>query len=90
VGKAGDKVPTVPIVVIFKDDMSPAQGFATEPMSKQTHNVVGLLPGQDGYSSYWDHSVGNLSGFDTVKDLTTAVANVKAKVPVIVNCPVVE
>jgi hypothetical protein len=90
VGKAGDKVPTVAIVVIFKDDMSPTQGFATEAGTKQTHNVVALLPGQDGYSSYWDHSVGMLSGFDTVKDLTTALANVKAKVPVIVNCPVVE
>jgi hypothetical protein len=83
------KVPTVPIVVIFKNDMSPAAGFATEADGVQTHNVVGLLPGQMGYSSYWDHSVGHLSGFDGVHDLASAEANVAAKAPVIVNCPVV-
>jgi hypothetical protein len=87
---ADNMIPTVPIYVIFKDDMSPAMGFATEAGSKQTHNVIALLPGQAGYSSYWDHSVGKLSGFDTVTDLASAEANVKAKAPVIVNCPVVE
>lgn len=85
---ADGSVPTSPIHVIFKNDMSPAMGFAAES-DGQTHNIVATLPGQPGYSSYWDHTVGNLSGFDTVKTLVAAQANVKAKAPVIVNCPVV-
>lgn len=86
---SGDKVPTSPIIVIFKNDMSPAEGFLTDDDGK-THNVVATLPGQPGYSSYWDHSVGKASGFDDVKDLKTALANVRDKAPVIVNCPIVE
>jgi hypothetical protein len=82
-------VPTADIVVIFKNGMSPADGFATEPGTEQTHNAVNLLPGQAGYSSYWDHDAGKLSGFATVTDFPTAKANVDMAIPVIVNCPVV-
>lgn len=82
-------VPTADIVVIFKNGMSPADGFATEPGTEQTHNAVNLLPGQPGYSSYWDHDAGKLTGFATVKDFPTAKANVDMAIPVIVNCPVV-
>ena len=89
---ADAKVPTEDIFVTFKNDKDPSGGFATETGSNQTHNVVGSLPGQDGYSSYWDHSVDNLAAFTNVKDLATAsdAANVKAKIPVIVNCPIVQ
>ncbi len=82
-------VPTADIVVIFKNGMSPADGFATEPGTEQTHNAVNLLPGQPGYSSYWDHDAGKLSGFATVTDFPTAKTNVDMPIPVIVNCPVV-
>lgn len=81
-------MPAIPIIVIFKNDKDPSEGFAADATG-QTHNVVALLPSDPGYTSFWDHSVGKLAGFDGVKDLPTAEANVAAKAPVIVNCPVV-
>jgi hypothetical protein len=85
---SGKAVPTSGIIVIFTDGMSPAKGFAAEP-DGQTHNALQTLPGQMGYSSYWSHMMGKLSGFDSVKDYPTAQANVSGPLPVLVNCPVV-
>ncbi len=86
----GGKVPVSPIIVIFHNNMSPAAGFEAEAGGK-THNVIATLPGQDGYSSLWNHSVGALAGFAGVHDYTSAVANIMAAdVGVDVNCPVIE
>lgn len=82
-------VPMPPIIVIFKNDATPAEGFATEPGTQQTHNVLGSLPGRPGYTSLWDHSLGNLSGFNSVTNMQTAMANIKMKLNLTVNCPVV-
>lgn len=82
------RVPTSGIVVIFKNDMSPAMGFQTES-NGMTHNVVQTAPGQAGYSSLWAHQRGNLAGFDGVHDWPTALANVGGPLPVNVNCPMV-
>jgi hypothetical protein len=87
---ADGKVPTSPIVVVFKNGMNPGMGFQTET-SGQTHNVVATLPGEEGYSSLWLHSFqGKLEGFDSVYDFASATANRGADLPnILVNCPVV-
>ena len=84
------KMPAIDLFVTFKNDMDAGEGFATEADGIQTHNVMELLPGQDGYTSYWTHFVEKLADFDTVKDLTTARATNPAEKPIVVNCPVVQ
>jgi hypothetical protein len=83
-----DTVPTSGIIVIFANDMNPDMGFAHDGTG-QTHNSLETVPGDPGYSSYWDHSMGSLTGFDGVTDFASATANISGKLPVIVNCPVV-
>ncbi|MGE3725783.1 MAG: hypothetical protein AB7I41_09540 [Candidatus Sericytochromatia bacterium] len=84
------KVPSSPIVVIFKNGKDPAMGFQSEA-SGRTHNVIATLPGETAYSSLWLHDFqGKLEGFEMVKDLATATANRGADLPdILVNCPVV-
>jgi hypothetical protein len=89
-GGASGAIPAIPIYVIFKNGADPSQGFATEPGTMQTHNVVAELPGNPGYSSLWDHYTAKLSAFAAVKDLASAQANEDMKIPVLVNCPVVD
>jgi hypothetical protein len=84
------EVPTSPIIVIFHDNASPAQGFEAESSGK-THNAIATLPGDPDYSSLWDHSVGDKAGFTSVTNYATALSNVMAaNVGVDVNCPVIE
>lgn len=83
----GGMVPVAEIIVMFENNMSPAEGFATEPSGK-THNAIDTLAGEPGYSSLWNHSVGNRANFAAVRDYPTALANVMAaNVGVDVNCP---
>ena len=84
---SGGATPLSTVIVIFADGMSPAEGFAND--MGQTHNVVETLPGDPGYSSLWQHRMGDLAGFDTVTDFASAEANVAAQLSVRVNCPVV-
>ena len=84
---SGGATPLSTIIVIFADGMSPAEGFAND-MGK-THNVVETLPGDDAYSSLWQHRMGDLAGFDDVTDFASAEANVTAQLNVRVNCPIV-
>ncbi len=81
--------PASNVSVIFADGMTPAEGFATETDSPQTHNVVQTLPGEEDYSSLWAHQVGRLDGFAGVKDWPSATANFQQKLTIAVNCPVV-
>lgn len=87
----GGKVPASNVAVIFENGMDPSEGFAVEPGSDppQTHNALQTLPGQDGYSSLWNHQVGSLQGFDSVTDWESATANFQEKLPIAVNCPIV-
>jgi hypothetical protein len=85
----GGAVPGDQIIVIFADGKDPTQGFEAEA-DGQTHNALQFLPGQTGYSSYWFHQQGHLSGFASVTNYATALANVSGALPgVNVNCPVV-
>ena len=83
----GGNVPVAQIVVIFENNMSPAAGFATEA-DGMTHNAIDTTADQPGYSSLWNHSVGDKANFAAVHDYPSALANVMAaNVGVDVNCP---
>ena len=84
---AAGTVPVAEIIVMFDNNMSPAEGFETEPDGK-THNAIDTLADQPGYSSLWNHSVGDNANFATVTDYPSALRNVMAaNVGVDVNCP---
>lgn len=85
------KVPTSPIIVIFKNGMDPSMGFKTEA-NGQTHNVLATLPGDAAYSSLWLHAFqGKAEGFESVNDFMSATLNRGGDLPnLMVNCPVVE
>ena len=89
---SGGTVPLVPIYVTFKDDaLGPASGFMTEADGVQTHNVVELVPGQQGYTSLWDHYTIKNADFDSITNAQTASAKGTHVVPAfLVNCPVVQ
>jgi hypothetical protein len=91
---ATGKVPLSPIYVTFNknpDEMGggPASGFKTEPGSMLTHNVPATLPSDAAYSPLWDVRVYNNAKFDSVKDLTSAVAAMPMPAGAEVNCPIV-
>ncbi len=69
----------------------PPSGAATEPNSKQRHNVVRDIPGTPGYSPLWMAIIYDNSAFDAVSDRPSAeAAPVVAGAPSpIVNCPLV-
>lgn len=93
---AGSVVPTAPIFVTFNlnPDVAgggPPSGFAKEPGSEQTHNVLTALPGDDGYSPLWSVSPYDNADFASVMDLSSVrQANVLAHDVANVNCPVVD
>lgn len=92
---AGDAVPTAPIFVTFNlnPDVAgggPPSGFAKEPGSDQTHNVLTALPEDPGYSPLWSVSPYDNADFARVMDLSSVRdANVLARGVANVNCPVV-
>lgn len=86
---AAGKVPTSPIYVTFNTNGEPSTGFVVEDGTSQTHNVLGTLPGQAGYSPLWSVNVYDNADFDTVSDITSAAtANILAMGVANVNCPV--
>jgi hypothetical protein len=87
-------VPTSPIYVAFNINPDqtgggPASGFMTETGTTQTHNVVATLPGGMGYSPLWDVIPYDNASFNSVSDLTSAMAASNFGVAAQVNCPVV-
>jgi hypothetical protein len=80
-------VPVAEIIVMFANNTDPSQGFSTNP-DGSTRNAIDTLADDPGYSSLWNHSVGNNANFASVVDYATAFANVMAAdVGVDVNCP---
>lgn len=68
---------------------APGTGFAVEPGTEQTHNVLATLPGDAGYSPLWSVNVYDRAAFDGVHDLTTAMAAPQlATATGIVNAPI--
>ena len=94
VGSNG-QVPTSPIFVSFtinpnQPNGGPASGFKTETGSTQTHNVIGTIPTDAGYSPLWAVAVYDNNSFASVKDLNTAqMAPLLVPNAGNVNCPVV-
>jgi hypothetical protein len=86
-------VPVTPIFVSFninpdKPGGGPPSGFLTEPGTMQTHNVIGALPGDAGYSPLWSVQVYDNADFASVKDLATAgAAHIIGTNVATVNCP---
>lgn len=93
---AGAVVPTSPIYVTFNTNPDqpgggPPSGFRTEPGTTQTHNVVGTMPADAGYSPLWRVQVYDNAAFGTVSDLASAQAATRLGTDVAdVNCPIVE
>lgn len=90
-------VPLSDILVSFNidpgmDGGGPASGFMTESGMDdgQTHNVAETVPGDDGYSPFWDVDVYSNVAFDSVYDWATAQeATLLASGVALVNCPIV-
>lgn len=87
-------VPTSPIYVTFNvnpPEGGPPTGFVTESGTDQTHNVLGSLPGDLGYSPLWSVFVFDNADFADVMNFTTAVSStVLASDVMTVNCPMAE
>jgi hypothetical protein len=92
---SGGQVPTAPIYVSFvinptNDPASgPASGFKTETGSTQTHNVVGAMPTDAGYSPLWIVNAYDNANFGAVTNLQTALAINQTNLGAAVNCPLV-
>jgi len=89
------EVPTSPIYVSFNVNPGetgggPASGFKTEDGTDQTHNVLATLPGDEGYSPYWEVFVYDNAEFDAVTDLASAESATILGPGPFVNCPVVQ
>lgn len=87
-------VPLAPIYVTFDTNPDqpgggPASGFKTEQGSLQTHNVVGALPVNAGYTPLWNVLAYNNSAFATVNNLTSASQAPQFGSVGNVNCPIV-
>jgi len=55
-----------------------------------THNVVGAVPSEPGYSPLWKVSVYPEAAFDAVEDAESAQAANPEPQPALVNCPLIE
>jgi hypothetical protein len=93
---ADGTVPVSPIYVTFninpdQEGGGPGSGFRAEDDGVQTHNVIGTIPGEAGYSPLWSVNPYDNTDFDSVMDLESATAaHVLATGVANVNCPVVE
>ncbi len=87
-------VPTSPIFVTFNINPDqpgggPPSGFMVEPGTDQSHNVIGTLPSDAGYSPLWDVFPYDNASFAQVTDLPSARAAPSFGLAAMVNCPVV-
>ncbi|HEV8511994.1 MAG TPA: hypothetical protein VGQ59_01890, partial [Cyclobacteriaceae bacterium] len=89
-------VPAAPIYVCFvinadnnNPASGPASGFKTETGSLQTHNVVGAMPTDAGYSPLWIVNAYDNANFGAVSNLQTALAINQTNLGAAVNCPLV-
>jgi hypothetical protein len=91
-------VPTAPIYVSFvinpnssNPASGPASGFLAEPgSSMQTHNVVGAMPSDAGYSPLWVVNAYDNANFLSVRNLSTVLTATSVGTGLaLVNCPLV-
>ncbi len=87
---SGSSVPLSPIYVMFANNMSPDNGFKTEPGTSQTHNVLATIPSDASYSPLWNVNVIDTSHFSMISNLTTATSFTSVVAGATVNCPIVK
>jgi hypothetical protein len=91
----GPSVPTSPIYVTFNVNPDqpgggPPSGFAVEPGTAQSHNVVGSVPPEGDYSPLWLVTALDHAAFASVHDLVSATAARAVATDIAtVNCPIV-
>ena len=68
---AGNSLSTPIMYAFLQNDMDVSDGFAVDT-DGNTHNVVTLLPGQQGYSPLWALTLFILDAFDRVADVPSA------------------
>jgi hypothetical protein len=71
IGFSGNSLGTPIMYAFLQNDRDASGGFATDSDGR-THNVVSLLPGQEGYSPLWALTLFVLEAFDRVTDVPTA------------------
>ena len=76
---AASLVPVSPIYVTFTinpnlPNSGPASGFKMVAGSEQTHNVIGTIPTDAGYSPLWNVKAYDNEAFGSVSNLITAIA----------------
>jgi hypothetical protein len=90
----GGMVPLSPIYVCFNINPAdpnggPASGFKTEAGTMKTHNVLATLPTDASYSPLWTVNAFSNMSFNSVTNLSTAIAATNAGSNLAtVNCPV--
>jgi hypothetical protein len=88
---ASGLMPLSPIYVTFNVNPpagGPPSGFVTEAGTNMTHNVLGSLPGDAGYSPLWSVFVYDNADFNAVTNFDTAVsATILGAGVMNVNCP---
>jgi hypothetical protein len=85
--RSDGSVPVAEIIVMFDNNMDPSAGFAVDA-DGITRNAINRVATDPGYSSLWNHSVGNKANFASIVDFQTAFDNIMApNVGVDVNCP---
>ena len=68
---SGNSLGTPIMYAFLQNDRDASGGFATDS-DGLTHNVVTLLPGQEGYSPLWALTLFILEAFDRVADVPSA------------------
>jgi hypothetical protein len=91
------QINTPQMYAFFDNNRDEKDGFALDPLSLATHNVVTRLPGEEGYSPLWVLQVFTLAAFDRVIDLASALDQAKNEENLIdlgqlirINAPIVQ
>jgi len=71
------QINTPQMYAFFDNNRDEKDGFALDPETQGTHNVVTRLPGEEGYSPLWVLQVFTLSAFERVLDLASALDQAK-------------
>jgi hypothetical protein len=68
-----ERVETPQMFGFLANDRDVLDGFAVDPQSGETHNVVAVLPGEESYAPLWVLQVFKLTAFDRFNSLADAI-----------------
>lgn len=69
----GGRVNAPEMFAFFENDRDPREGFARDPLTGFTHNVITRLPGDEGYAPLWVLTVFKLEAFERVQSVANAL-----------------